>query len=293
MIMSMTGYGRAVEAAGGSQITVEMKAVNHRFCEINFRIPRQFMFLEERLKKIISPYVRRGKVDVFIHFQGEGMTKRSLAVDWELLRQYELTFQEMAEKTDSSQTFPADRLLLHEDVVMVQESDEITEAMENLVVSATESAAVQLMEMRRKEGAALYQDLQRRFSSMNQFVQELKEHAPTVQKMYRERLLKRVQEFVADTMDIDESRILTEVAVFADKADIQEELTRMESHLLQFRQVLDQDDVVGRKLDFLVQEMNRETNTIGSKANDISISQIVVNIKAELEKIREQVQNIE
>ncbi|MDQ0253780.1 uncharacterized protein (TIGR00255 family) [Evansella vedderi] len=293
MIISMTGYGRSLKENGDFHVTVEMRAVNHRFCEINIRMPRQFFFLEDKLKKLISRYVQRGKVDVFINLQGEGIVNRSLSVDWKLFDQYLTTFEKMAEKYVTSQTFPIDQLLLHEDVVHVQESDEVSEDIEKMVYSATEEAVQQLKEMRKVEGKQLYEDVKKRVERIAQSVQDLKEYAPTVQENYRERLTKRVQEFVSGKIEVDESRILTEVAVYADKSDVQEELTRMESHLKQFREILQQNDVVGRKLDFLVQEINRETNTIGSKANNINISQRVVEMKSELEKIREQVQNIE
>lgn len=289
----MTGYGRSLKENGDFHVTVEMRAVNHRFCEINIRMPRQFFFLEDKLKKLISRYVQRGKVDVFVNLQGEGIVKRNLSVDWNLFDQYLKTFEKMAEKYVSSQTFPVDQLLLHEDVVVVQESDEVTEHLEKMLMEATEEAVQHLKEMRKKEGQSLYNDLKNRLEKIGLWAVELKEFAPNVQRSYRERLTKRVEDFVVGKMEVDEGRILTEVAVYADKSDIQEELTRIESHLKQFFEILDQTGVVGRKLDFLVQELNREANTIGSKANDIAISQRVVDIKAELEKIKEQVQNIE
>ncbi|MDG5788252.1 YicC family protein [Evansella sp. AB-P1] len=293
MIMSMTGYGRSLKENGNCQVTVEMKAVNHRFCEINIRMPRQFFFLEDQLKKIISRFIKRGKVDVFINLQGESVVNRSLTVDWDLFHQYEETYERMAKLNDSPQPFPVERLLLQEDIVGIQESDEVTEDLKELVLFATEDAVQSLLTMRKKEGKALYEDLENRINSMSQWAIELREYAPMVHKNYRERLTKRVKEFLSGKLEVDEARMLTEVAIYADKYDIQEELTRIDSHLKQFLHILNQQDVVGRKLDFLVQELNRETNTIGSKANDVSISQTVVNLKSELEKIREQVQNVE
>ncbi|ADU30816.1 YicC/YloC family endoribonuclease [Evansella cellulosilytica] len=293
MIISMTGYGRTLKENRDCHVTVEMRAVNHRFCEINIRMPRQFFFLEDKLKKIILKQVKRGKVDVFINLKGEGIVNRSLQVDWDLLDEYHQAFEEIGSKYVTSQTFPIDKLLLHEDVVEVQESDSVAESLETMVIEGTIEATSQLKEMRKREGIMLYEDIHKRINKMDEGTQKLKDYAPQVQAHYRERLMKRVQEFMSGNLDIDESRILTEVAVYADKADIQEELTRIESHLKQFSQVLNQSEVVGRKLDFLVQELNREINTIGSKANDVSISQTVVDLKSELEKIREQVQNIE
>ncbi|MFA9557398.1 YicC/YloC family endoribonuclease [Evansella sp. AB-rgal1] len=293
MIISMTGYGRSSKESGDRHVTVEMKAVNHRFCEINIRMPRQFFFFEDQLKKVISRYIKRGKVDVFINLQGEGIVNRTLSVDWDLLNQYQQTFEKMATTFESDQALPIDRLLLHEEVVDVQESDEVTEELRSMVVKATEEAVQQLRQMREKEGQMLYEDFQVRIEKMSQGAAELKQYSPTVQNNYREKLTKRVQEFLGGQLDVDEARIVTEVAIYADKSDIQEELIRIESHLKQFVHILNQNEVVGRKLDFLVQELNREINTIGSKANDVFISQLVVDMKSELEKIREQVQNVE
>ncbi|MBU9712457.1 YicC/YloC family endoribonuclease [Evansella tamaricis] len=293
MITSMTGYGRSLKEMENCQVTVEMRAVNHRFCEINVRMPRQIFFLEDQIKKVISRYVKRGKVDVFINIHGEGIVNRTLKVDWELFHQYQKTFEKMAESYVTTQSFPVDQLLLHEEVVEVQESDGVTEDLENTLLASVDEAVQQLILMRKKEGQELFEDLQDRIGKMVSWNRDLKEYAPTVQNNYRERLMKRVQEFNQGNLNVDESRILTEVAIYADKADIQEEMTRIESHLKQFLQILKETDVVGRKLDFIVQELNREVNTIGSKANDISISQLVVHMKSELEKIREQVQNIE
>lgn len=293
MILSMTGYGRAIKESGNFQVTVEMRAVNHRFSEVSVRMPKQFFFLEDKLKKIISRTVKRGKVDVFVHVQGEWLTSRHLSVDWELLGQYYEAYEKMTNLFDSSRSFPADQLLLHEEVVEVQEADDVSEEMVNTILSATEDATQRLKEMREKEGQSLSHDLATRIERLSSWNQQLKTIAPTIQELYRERLIKRVKEFVAGNLDIDEARILTEVAIYADKSDIQEEITRIDSHLKQFGQIIQQAGVVGRKLDFIVQELNREINTIGSKANDLTISETVVNMKSELEKIREQVQNIE
>ncbi|WP_257832955.1 YicC/YloC family endoribonuclease [Salipaludibacillus agaradhaerens] len=293
MVMSMTGYGRSQKENERSRLTVEMRAVNHRFCEINIRMPRQLFFLEDRMKKCISRYVNRGKIDVFLNLQGEGTMKRSLNVDWNLFHEYYHLYEEMAEITVSSEAFPLNKLLIHEDVVSVQESDEVPEDLESMVLQTVEEAAQQLAKMRQQEGSALTHDMKERLQRLTVYVKQLRDLAPEVQALYRDRLMKKVDDFLALRAEIDETRLLTEVAVYADKSDINEELTRIDSHITQFNDILEESGVVGRKLDFLVQELNREANTIGSKANHLDISQIVVNIKAELEKIREQVQNVE
>lgn len=293
MILSMTGYGRSLKEKDDFYVTVEMRAVNHRFSEISVRMPKQFFFLEEKLKKIISRVVKRGKVDVFIHIKGESLASRHLLVDWKLLQQYHNAYEKMTQLYESATSFPVDQLLLHDDVVEVQEADDVSEEVVNLIVQATEEATEKLKEMREKEGQTLSEDLLYRIEKLFQWNSELIDVAPTIQEMYRERLTKRVKDFVNGNLDIDEARILTEVAIYADKSDIQEEITRIDSHLKQFQKIVHQGGVVGRKLDFIVQELHREINTIGSKSNDISISKIVVDMKSELEKIREQVQNIE
>ncbi|WP_416151007.1 YicC/YloC family endoribonuclease [Salipaludibacillus sp. HK11] len=289
----MTGYGRSSKENHNCQLTVEMKAVNHRFCEINIRMPRQLFFLEDRIKKIITYYVKRGKVDVFLNVHDEGVVKRALSVDWDLFDQYHKIYNQMSEKVSNPVAMPIDQLLLHEEIVTVNEADEVSEELENMVEAAVEAATLQLVEMRNAEGKALRKDMIQRLNYLNGALEGLRKFAPQVQQEHRDRLLKKVEEFIDGTVEVDSSRILTEVAVFADKSDIEEELTRIDSHVRQFLEILNDATVVGRKLDFLVQELNRETNTIGSKASHIEISQIVVNVKAELEKIREQVQNIE
>ncbi|WP_026689959.1 YicC/YloC family endoribonuclease [Alteribacter aurantiacus] len=294
MIVSMTGYGSSLQQNDSFHVTVEMKSVNHRFSEVNIRMPRPFLMIEDRLKKAVGKLVNRGKVDVFITIGGESVSKRAVNVDWDLLEQYVTTFEEMKKRFNVNKSdFPFEQMLTHEDVISIDESDDVSEEVKSLLIHAVEQAAVQLHTMRQEEGKELYRDLIHRSSLMREWATQLKEYAPIVSEQYQERLHKRVNQFLEGKFEADEGRILTEVAVYSDKSDIQEELTRIDSHLKQFDAILEGGGVVGRKLDFLVQELNREFNTIGSKANDIQISQRVVDLKSELEKVREQVQNIE
>jgi uncharacterized protein (TIGR00255 family) len=293
-IVSMTGYGRSVKETAGYQLTVEMKTVNHRFCEMNIRMPRQFMSLEDKVKKAIGHRMNRGKADVFISVGGESLVKRGIRVDWDLFRAYAEAFSEMKQlQGDEGAALPYSELMSNEDVVTVEETDDVNEEIQMLLLETVEEAADQLWAMRKSEGEELAADLKKRSAQMNEWTKELAEYAPLVKKQYQKRLEKKVKDFLEGTLEMEESRILTEVAVFSDKADIQEELTRIDSHLKQLDSILDKGGVAGRKLDFLVQELNREFNTIGSKANDLQISQRVVDLKAELEKVKEQVQNIE
>lgn len=293
MMKSMTGFGRSSKEIGNSAVTVEMKAVNHRYSEINIRLPRQFLFLEDRLKKRISQFVNRGKVDVFINLHGSAGTERQVVVDWAIFDQFHDVYQQMLRRSVSDGKFPVEKLLVHEEVVSVQEremvADELTETLETAAVEAVE----QLHMMRCDEGRALYHDLRNRLGVIEGYLEQLRGLAPLAAKDYELRLKKRMKELMDQFGSVDEQRVLTEVAIFAEKSDFAEELTRMDSHLDQFKTMTDESIPVGRKLDFLMQEMNREVNTIGSKANHLDVNHLVVTVKSELEKMREQIQNIE
>ncbi len=287
----MTGFGRSKMESAAFSVNVEVKTVNHRFCEIIIRMPRQLMKIEDKMKKKLSQHIRRGRVEVYVTIAGEGSVERKVHVDWNLIEDYYLVIKQAQEKYGIAGNITLQDLLTRNELLHIEENEVGNEELENLVLSATEEAVLHLMQMRTAEGDELKKDLLASLSLLNTEVTELKNYAPLVVSAYKERLKKRVQEFVQG--QIDESRILTEVAVFADKADINEELTRLNSHIQQFIQTLAEKEPIGRKLDFLVQEMNREANTIGSKANDSNIAQKVVEIKSLLEKIKEQVQNIE
>lgn len=295
MIVSMTGYGQAIGENERYRINVEMKSVNHRFLEVTIRMPRQFLFLEDKLKKQVSRFVQRGKVDVFLTVEGEGLVQRTLQTDWDLLANFYELHEEGQKRFQVSEQLSLEKLLLHPDVVTVLEKENQSETIAAEIISTTQKAAAKLFEMRQREGSLLEADLQQRVIAIRQLGETISTWAPQVSKTYHERLVKRVEEFLEGKLEIEEGRILTEVALFADKANIDEELTRLNSHIEQFLTIIKSEDnsPVGRKLDFLVQEMNREANTIGSKSNDIHISKQVVELKAELEKIKEQVQNIE
>ena len=294
MLVSMTGYGQASLENEGYRINIEIRSVNHRFSEINVRIPRQFLLIEERLKKAVNEYVQRGKVDVFVTVEGEGLVTRKLEVDWSLVDDYFSIYKQAQQKLNIEQQLSLEKLLLHPDIVTIYEKEASTASVIEDIVQTAKVAANKLLKMRQSEGQVLANDLKARLNTLATVTNDIANHAPTVVSQYETRLLKRVLEFVNGKLEIDESRIMTEVAIFADKASIDEEITRLISHIEQFHTIIDATDrVVGRKLDFLVQEMNREANTIGSKSNDLHINKQVVELKAELEKIKEQVQNIE
>lgn len=291
MVISMTGFGRSKAESGSFSVNVEIKTVNHRFCEMNIRMPRQLLKIEDKIKKKINQHIRRGRVEVYVSLEGEGAVTRKVHVDWKLIEEYFQFAQEARTKFGLGGTVTLQDLLSRTDLLHIEESEAGNEELENLVLAATEEAVVLLMQMRKAEGEEINKDLIAILSQFEANVFELLKFAPLVVQAFKERLTKRMAEFVNG--QLDETRILTEVAVFADKADINEEITRLKSHIQQFVQTLTEQEPIGRKLDFLVQEMNREVNTIGSKANDSNIAKKVVEMKSLLEKLKEQVQNIE
>jgi uncharacterized protein (TIGR00255 family) len=291
MVISMTGFGRSKTESGSIAVIVEIKTVNHRFNEFNIRMPRPLLKIEDKIKKKLNQYVRRGRVEVYVTIEGGNTVTRKIQVDWNLIDEFYHFIHDAQKKYDIKGNITLQDLLKSSDLIHIEESENGNEELEELVLQATEEAAVQLKQMRTAEGEELKKDLLSSLLNIENNLNELQQLAPLVVELYKDRLTKRMQEFVNG--QIDEARILTEVAVFADKADINEELTRLKSHIGQFIQTLNDHEPIGRKLDFLVQEMNRETNTIGSKANDSNIAKKVVEIKSLLEKLKEQVQNIE
>ncbi|MFZ7946650.1 YicC/YloC family endoribonuclease [Neobacillus sp. 19] len=291
MVISMTGFGRGKAVSGLSTVNVEIKTVNHRFSEINIRMPRTLLKIEDKMKKKLNQHIRRGRVEVYVSVEGEGTVTRNVQVDWKLIEEYYQFIEQVRSKYGIEDTITLKDLLNRTDLLHIEESESGNEEIENLVLTAVEEAVILLKQMRTAEGEEMKKDLLAISSQLEANVFDLQKYAPLVVQSFKERLTKRMQEFVNG--QLDETRILTEVAVFADKADINEEITRLKSHIQQFLQTLNDCEPIGRKLDFIVQEMNREANTIGSKANDSNIAKKVVEIKSLLEKLKEQVQNIE
>jgi uncharacterized protein (TIGR00255 family) len=291
MVVSMTGYGIGMAENAQIKATVEIKTVNHRFCEYHIRMPRQLFILEDKLKRQANEYIKRGRVEIFISIEGEGLVTKKLKLDWSLSDQFFAVMNDVKNKYSLSSSPSLQDLLQISDVFSVEEEQAENEEMELILLKAAEIALSNVKNMRLQEGAELKNDLMKQLKAVLSIAASLKNYAPAVAVHYKERVKRRMAEFNSGI--IDETRLLTEVAIFADKADINEEITRLESHLLQFSGTLEREEPVGRKLDFLVQEMNREVNTIGSKANDSTITKEVVEMKSLLEKMKEQVQNIE
>lgn len=291
MVFSMTGFGRARAQSESCNVNVEIKTVNHRFSEFNIRMPRQLLKIEDKIKKALNQHIRRGRIEVYISLEGEGVVSRKLQVDWKLIEEYFQFIKQSQNKYGIEGSIKLEDLLGRSDLVHIEESETDNAELDQLVLTAVEEAVVLLKHMRLAEGLELKRDLLDIIAAIENHLAELQTFAPAVVKLYKDRLTKRMQEFANG--QVDETRLVTEVAIFSEKADINEEITRLKSHIGQFVQTLNEQDPIGRKLDFLVQEMNRETNTIGSKANDANIARIVVEIKSLLEKVKEQVQNIE
>jgi uncharacterized protein (TIGR00255 family) len=291
MVISMTGFGRSRITSASFSVNVEIKTVNHRFSEVNVRMPRHLLKVEDKIKKKVNEHLRRGRAEVYIMIEGEGAVTRKIQVDWKLLEDYYLFIKQARDKFNIEGEVILQDLLSRNEFLHIEEMDAGSEELESLVLRATEEAVLLCKQMRVTEGEELKKDMLFSLGQLDENIDKLTEYAPLVASAYRERLMKKIEELIQG--QVDETRVLTEVAIFADKIDINEELTRLRSHIQQFKQTLNEVEPIGRKLDFLVQEMNREANTIGSKANDSSITKKVVEIKSLLEKLKEQVQNIE
>ncbi|MCD7774248.1 MAG: YicC family protein [Clostridiales bacterium] len=292
MIKSMTGYGRAQELIEGMNITVEIKSVNSRYLEFSPRIYKNYSFLEEKLKAYVQQLISRGKVECSIQIDAVETDDVIVQINESLASGYINAVNSLAEKYGLENDFTVSQLAQRSDIFQIRKAPADEDKVWEAVRKVLDDATVSFIDMRRKEGEKLRADVLSRADNIISCVEFVEKRSPETVKEYHEKLLTRLRELIQDA-NIDEQRILTEAAIFADKIAVDEETVRLRSHIDQLRTLMDTDEPVGRKLDFLVQEINREANTIGSKANDIEIAGTVINIKAEVEKIREQIQNIE
>lgn len=294
MLKSMTGFGRGEYLDNEHRFIVEIKAVNHRYNEIVIRMPKNLGSLEEKIRRSVSNTLVRGRIDIFITMDEFGEKKRAVRVDKELAMAYHESLRALAELFSTSIKDHLDQIAKYPDVIKVEEVTEDILVLWPKLSSAVDMAVSNLMSMRLAEGLNIKQDLVSRIDSITSYLITVEERAPGVLVDYRVKILGRMRELLATIgTEPDEGRLLQETAIFADRTSITEELVRLKSHLLQFGTALNADEAVGRKLDFIIQEINRETNTIASKANDFTIANLMVEIKSEIEKIREQIQNIE
>ena len=291
MIRSMTGYGSAKGHAGNLEITVEVKSVNHRFLDISFRLPRTLSFLDDAVRKGINARLARGHVDVFVNYTNHRQDARVVRVDTGLALAYKDALAQLADAVGCDAGATLNDYMRLPDVLSVEERAEDQDVVRELFCKALDGALDMLISMRAQEGESMKRDILDKAAKIEAIRNRVADRAPLVVTEYRDKLHQRIAQLTEG--EIDEARLITEVAIFADRAAIDEELVRLVSHIAQIRATVEMKEPVGRKLDFLVQELNREVNTIGSKASDTTIAQCVVDAKGEIEKLREQVQNIE
>ncbi len=294
VLKSMTGFGRGEYLDAEYRLVVEIKAVNHRYNEIVIRMPKNLGVLEDKIRKTVAATLQRGRIDVFVAVEEYGEKNRAVRVDKDLAIAYHKALKELGELLASPAGDNVHQIARYPDVLRVEEATTDAEGLWTKLQAAVDAAVQNLMAMRLAEGASTEQDMTARIDVIAAKVVFVAERAPQVLSEYREKLLGRMRDLLATVgAEPDEARLLQEAALFADRISITEELVRLQSHLRQFKETLASGDAVGRKLDFIVQEMNRETNTIASKANDFTVANTVVEIKSEIEKVREQIQNIE
>ena len=289
---SMTGYGSATEILGGREITAEIRSVNNRYLDCTVKLPRTYSFAEDPAKQLVKKHISRGKVDVYITVNALEGTEVQISLNRPVLEGYLNALRTIAADYGLRDDITVGSLARMPDVFLIGKEDQDEEQLQKDILSVLEAALTRYDAMREQEGAALAEDLRAKAAGILKLVEQVELRSPVTLAEYRRRLTEKLQEVLGST-EIDESRILTEAAIYADKIAVDEETVRLRSHLKQLEQMLASSEPIGRKLDFLLQEMNRETNTIGSKGNDLEQAKTVVEMKAELEKIREQIQNIE
>ncbi|MEE1245505.1 MAG: YicC/YloC family endoribonuclease [Acutalibacteraceae bacterium] len=292
MVRSMTGFGRAKKEIDSLDITVEIKSVNHRYFEFSARLPRSYNFLEEKLKSFLAQNISRGKVEISVMIEDNSQNATVVEIDRDYANAYITALKQLSKEFKIKNDIGASSFVGNNDLFKIRRKVADDQTVQNAVLTVAKEALDNFIEMRSIEGERLLNDVKSRTAYILKKVEFIEERSPETVKLYKERIEQKIKELLNDTAP-DEQRILTEVAIFADKVAVAEETVRLRSHIKQFEDLLSDTNPVGRKLDFIVQEMNRETNTIGSKAQDIEIAHTVVDIKSEIEKIREQIQNME
>ena len=292
MIKSMTGYGRARMTLNKRDITVEVRSVNNRYLDCTVKMPRMYTFAEDAIKQHVQKAISRGKVDVFISVDATAADVAKVSVNRELAAGYAAALQELAEVCGTEPHVTPEQLSRFPDVLTVTKADEDLETVSADLCTVLDEALTAYNAMRAVEGTKLAEDILNRLSTILDYTAQVEKRSPETVREYREKLTARMQEVLQSTT-IDPQRILTEAAIYGDKVAVDEETVRLRSHVAQLRTMVESDEPMGRKMDFLIQEVNRESNTIGSKCNDVEIARVVVGLKAEVEKMREQVQNVE
>jgi len=288
----MTGFGRAQRAFSKHSITIEIKSVNNRYFDCFIRLGRAYIFLEDAIKSQIQSVISRGKLDVFVTVEKTEAAESHVSCNKSLVANYVEIMKGISEEFEIPNIFSTSDLLRIPEVITAERGDEDEEELKSQVIQTLDAAAEELLSMSKREGERIEADITGRIQAVLALVHKIKERAPKIIREYKGKFTKRLEDALKN-VTIEPERILTEVAIFADRSNIDEEIVRLLSHIEEFRKILKKGGAVGKKLDFLIQELNRETNTIGSKANDVAVTRMVVDLKAEIEKIREQIQNIE
>ena len=292
MIKSMTGFGRSEIVKGNRKISVEIKSVNHRYLEAGIKMPKKLNVFESRMRDLLKKYATRGKIDIFINYEDDSESQVNLKFNQNIADEYMAIFNNMSEKYNLKNDMTVGGLARFPEVITMDEVQEDEEELWHFIEEAMKAALEQFVNTRILEGENLKKDLLGKLDHMEELVAFVEKRSPEIMKEYRSKLESKVKELLGDTT-IDESRIATEVIIYADKICVDEETVRLRSHIEHARKCLNEDGVIGRKMDFIAQEMNREANTTLSKANDIEISNAAIDLKTEIEKVREQIQNIE
>ena len=289
---SMTGFGRAKLEKNSRIYNVEIKSVNHKYNDISIKLPRSLSYIEEKIKKQISSTVSRGKIDVYITFENYSEEGKEVIVNRELVKEYIKEFKKLSEENNLNINIPVTEITKLPDVLTLKETSEDEEVIENEVLECVKEAINNFVSMREKEGNKIKEDLNTRIERVKEKVEQISKYSTGLVEEYVVKLEERIKE-ILKTDIVDKSRLAMEVVLYADKCSVEEEITRLRSHIIQFKNMLEETNPIGKKIDFLIQEMNRETNTIGSKSGSLDITNLVINVKTELEDIREQIQNIE
>lgn len=292
MVKSMTGFGRCEVSEGDRKMTVEMKSVNHRYLDVTIKMPKKLNYFESAVRSILKEYMQRGKVDVFITYEDLSEAKMALRYNKEIAAQYLKYLQQMSEEFGLEQDVKAGALSRYPEVLVMEEVEEDEEELFRMLEQAVRGACEQFVETRTREGENLKRDLNAKLDELLDHVSYVEERSPQIIAEYREKLAEKVRELLGDAQP-EESRVAAEVTLYADKICVDEEIVRLKSHIAHTKATLEEKDSVGRKLDFIAQEMNREANTILSKANDLEVSNRAIELKTGIEKVREQIQNIE
>lgn len=293
MIRSMTGYGKGEVENQLYKLKIELKSVNHRYLDINVKLPRYLIYLEEGIKKLVKEKINRGKVDVFVNFDFADASSLDVKVDIPLAKSFKKALEELKDELEIEDSIRLNNILSVSDVIKTEKKELDEDLVWETIREATGIALDKILQMREYEGEQLRNDIYTKLDNIEIISDRIEKRAPLVVDEYRGKLNDRINSILEDGTIVDPDRLAVEVAIYADKSSIDEELTRLKSHVLQLRSILSEEDAIGRKLDFLIQEFNREVNTIGSKSSDTEIVKAVVELKSEIEKIREQVQNIE